>query len=145
VTCCGTCPGRLPLLISTCSYIMKIDIAFILSVVVHSTSSAVACDALNIWSLKSACEGISTLVGKCHSQNCRRARHWLAEPEMRECYVVLKMGPASDLNKYIELNKECLKLGQLERPRTIINTAKSAARVRFVDPPNSTDNDSLWF
>jgi hypothetical protein len=66
-----------------------------------------ACSRTQIRSWMLSCDRLPTNQQKCDSRACHSALHWLTEPEIRDCYVKLKMGPATDLNKYITLDAFC--------------------------------------
>jgi hypothetical protein len=66
-----------------------------------------ACSETQIRSWMLSCDRLPTNQEKCDSRTCHRALHWLTDPEIRDCYVSLGLGPVTDLNKYITLDEFC--------------------------------------
>ncbi len=85
---------------------IKTAIATIVAAAI-ATTPAFACNKDQIQSWMKACDSLPTDQKKCDSRTCHRAVHWLIEPETRDCYVKLGMGPVTDLDKYIRLDEVC--------------------------------------
>jgi hypothetical protein len=66
-----------------------------------------AFDKLQILSWMDACDRFTTDKQKCDSHSCQHARHMLTQPKTRFNYVKQGMGPASDLDKYLQLQNAC--------------------------------------
>ncbi|KAE8980457.1 hypothetical protein PR003_g24331 [Phytophthora rubi] len=72
----------------------------------HSLSSE--CTVEYLTSAKSACDSVADVSQlKCEDESCHEALHSLVEDEVRQCYVDLGLGPATDLDYYVLLDEFC--------------------------------------
>ncbi|KAF0702270.1 hypothetical protein AaE_016032 [Aphanomyces astaci] len=85
---------------------MKAIFALLVAAVATSSTLA-ACSKTQIRKWIKSCDHLSTDQQKCDSRTCHRALHWLTDPETRDCYVSVGLGPVSDLNKYVTLDEFC--------------------------------------
>ncbi|EGZ07925.1 hypothetical protein PHYSODRAFT_306065 [Phytophthora sojae] len=74
----------------------------------HSHSHSSECTAEFLTSAKSACDSVADVSQlKCDDEGCHEALHSLVEDEVRQCYVDLGLGPATDLDYYVQLDEFC--------------------------------------
>ncbi|RHZ05647.1 hypothetical protein DYB37_010583, partial [Aphanomyces astaci] len=71
------------------------------------TVSVFACDLTKIKDGMASCDSLGSADAKCNDRACHKALHYLVDEDTIKCYVSLGLGPASDLNKYVDLDKYC--------------------------------------
>jgi hypothetical protein len=85
---------------------MNVALAYI-ATLTFAISHAFNCNNMQMQLWMGTCDHFSTDREKCNDRGCHRALHWLIEPETRDCYVKLGMGPVNDLDKYTLLDAFC--------------------------------------
>ncbi|KAF0701004.1 Aste57867_8450 [Aphanomyces stellatus] len=107
---------------------MKSAIALLVTAALAASPAFAACSKSQIQSWMASCDRLPTNQQKCDSRACHRAIHWLVEPETRDCYVNLGLGPVSDLDKYIALDEFChaedVRALELEFVQLVNNTSE---------------------
>ncbi|KAF0701002.1 Aste57867_8448 [Aphanomyces stellatus] len=82
-------------------------IFFVVLATIVSSATAATCNQAKITEWMQSCDKLSTVDDKCKNSACHKALHHLLEDDVRKCYVETKMGSATDLDKYSQLDETC--------------------------------------
>ncbi|TYZ68146.1 hypothetical protein PybrP1_009899 [[Pythium] brassicae (nom. inval.)] len=89
-------------------YSAALALAFSAAPISLSTVCAFGCKTEEVRGWMTVCDSLVDISQiKCDNRACHAALHRLVEQETIDCYVESKLGPASDLGKYVALDHFC--------------------------------------
>ncbi|ETV65787.1 hypothetical protein H257_17597 [Aphanomyces astaci] len=110
--------------------------ALLLTAIFATTTTAWTCNSTKIVNWRASCDKLGSDDEKCKNRACHSALHYLVEGFVRDCYVQSGLGPASDLDKYIDLDNYCH--GETPAPKPVPTTTTPVPTTTTPVPTTTT-------
>ncbi|RHY56650.1 hypothetical protein DYB28_014597 [Aphanomyces astaci] len=110
--------------------------ALLLTAIFATTTTAWTCNSTKIVNWMNSCDKLGSDDEKCKNRACHSALHYLVEGFVRDCYVQSGLGPASELDKYIDLDNYCH--GETPAPKPVPTTTTPVPTTTTPVPTTTT-------